>query len=230
MNSFNCKRFIYLFLAVMLASCIKEHKPPKETFVQEEYDKFYRVTELNVSGSQGVVLLLPALVEANAEKAAIVSYYGDKAVYKGRQCYHVSSTSTRFGYAPCPMSAVDWRITEIDLIALNDWDSTHPEGASLKDLFSLKYVFNDSVITIPLNEFTFGDFMLSDTPYNELFDHNYYPVPRAEGLFGWAPVLFFEGDFDNTFPSENGIYLPEANKHLKVCIKDAFGGVYECEF
>ena len=233
MNYRYCRFFCFAILALLsLTSCFKIHRPPKETYVEHEYGKFYRVTELRCGWARGddvyIVRLLPTLTEASAEKMEIVSFYGNKAVYRGRQYYYVIQM-TGPDYSPIrSMNAVDWRITEIDLIALNDWDSTHPEGSSLKELFSLRYLYNDSVITVPLNELTFGSFMLSDTPSDDLEQIEFYP---SSPLFHeWSPVLFFEGDFSSTFPKgENGLFLPESIKHVKICIKDAFGGIYECE-
>lgn len=225
--------FCFAILAVLsLTSCFKIRRPPKETYVEHEYGIFYRVTELRCSYQRGddayYVLLHPTLAEASAEKMEIVSFYGNKTVYRGRQYYYeIPKTGT--DYAPIPsMNAIDWRITEIDLIALNDWDSTHPEGSSLKELFSLRYLYNDSVITVPLNELTFGGFMLSDTPSDNPDRSDIYPGSPL--FYNWSPVLFFEGDFSSTFPKgENGLFLPESIKHVKICIKDAFGGIYECE-
>lgn len=57
--------------------------------------------------------------------------------------------------------AIDWRITKIDIIALEDYDENHPAGELLNDVVSITYTGRDRrEITLPVSEIGYGDIML----------------------------------------------------------------------
>ena len=60
------------------------------------------------------------------------------------------------------ISAIDWRITTIKVISLEDYDEIHPKGSTLNDLLQIQFCYKSKYITIPLKQFEYGSLMLSD--------------------------------------------------------------------
>ena len=58
--------------------------------------------------------------------------------------------------------AVDWRITDISVTTLEDYDSSHPAGSSMDDILSVRYYFKDEMHTIRLADVKYGTIMLCD--------------------------------------------------------------------
>lgn len=58
--------------------------------------------------------------------------------------------------------AVDWRISKIQVITLQDYDEDHPAGSSINDLLQIEYRYKDNSFTIPLTEVNYGVIMLCD--------------------------------------------------------------------
>ena len=202
------------FVMLAVSSCFKHPDPPAESYVDTEYSEYYRISSLRVTNGAKCLVINPALrIASEAEKGEIKTYYGEKTRYTGRQYYIIRYMNFSYSYSPISMWAIDWRILDIDIITEADWDSTHPVGSSVRDLFSVRYRLNDALVEIPLSKFTADSWSLTDYCRD---DSDYYPA-----ILDGVPVTLF-------VPIETG-QLSLSEKSLSVHIIDAFGNKYDCE-
>ena len=99
--------------------------------------------------------------------------------------------------------AIDWRVTDINILALEDYDLEHKAGSSLNDLFLLEYWYKTKRISIPVTDVKYGTLMLAD----------YYPF---DPLF-YGPLYLRQANE----------LSPSPHTSFKVIIKDAFGNTFE---
>lgn len=204
---------------LLLTGCPnKQPSVPPITYVQVEYANFFRVSSLNVRYYGNAAIELMPTLSAAENVSEIKTFYGDAIIYNGRQYYAVLQFMAREEYSPISMLAIDWRVTDIDIITQSPWDSNHPAGTSVKDFFSLKCLVSDKVVTIPLSDFKYGDWMLTDILNIHSFENSdvYYPY---NGVSSFAPMLVL---------SETAGNFSLRDIQLKVQIKDAFGNVFDC--
>lgn len=121
--------------------------------------------------------------------------------------YETIDTSLTYKRAPLSSSkkerekvcALDWRITDIDVTALEDFDENHSAGSSLKDVLYITYCYKGNYISLPLSDIKYGSIMLSD----------FYPYAPDELTLSLS--------------------LPDGmvyNSAIEVRITDAFGRVF----
>lgn len=92
--------------------------------------------------------------------------------------------------------AVDWRISDISVTTLEDYDSSHPAGSSMDDILSVRYYFKDEMHTIRLADVKYGTIMMCD----------YHPyAPDA------SPFILLPPDGANPLPA------------VEVTVEDSFG-------
>lgn len=165
------------FLIVSFTGCFRDN-PPDVSYIEEPYECFLRVDSISVEkcwragdcfvmitpdykGRNPHIQLRPRVITSKEEDKSIRSFYGDKAIYCGRQPYERLDMMTPV-YNEIHMRAIDWRISDIDIIAINDWDDHIPSGSSIKELFNIQFRFNDNLTVVPLANFSYGSMMLSD--------------------------------------------------------------------
>ena len=204
-------KFSHIVLAILLlslAACSSER--PDITYLNEEYHEYYRVTDLTAQPFlPGAVLLIPSLKIVTNRTEEIRDYYGDAVIYTGRQFYFVRPLNFSTKYSPIQMSAIDWRVSSVDVIVKNPWNG-FPEGSSVRDYFCLEYRFNDNLVTVPLSTFSLGDWGLTD---NLNWTSIYPGFPTYEGItIGLLPEVKESVDV----------------RSLQIDIKDAFGHSFSC--
>ena len=52
--------------------------------------------------------------------------------------------------------AIDWQITEMDVICLKDWDEEHPAGSSIKEKCLIEYEYMHKYFSKPLTNIKYG--------------------------------------------------------------------------
>lgn len=214
------------FLIVSFTGCFRDN-PPDVSYIEEPYECFLRVDSISVEkcwragdcfvmitpdskGRNPYLQPSPKVITSKEEDTAIRSFYGDKAIYQGRQPY-ARLQMTGSVYNTVHMRAIDWRISDIDIIAINDWDDHILSGSSIKELFNIQFRFSDDLTVVPLTNFSYGSMMLSD-----------YGID--------ADSFWFYGDELSIFPQlflrdkQDMSKLDKAT--IEVRIKDDFGNEY----
>ena len=172
--------FIVLSLSI---SCT-----PQEEYITVSYEAFYRVTSIQLS-YQSFRAECPSSPDTDAESRAF---------------YEAADTSLTFRlHKPSPahpergkVAAIDWRITGINVITLENLDKNHPAGSSMNNILNIEYEYKNKRCLLPLTEVKYGTIMLSD----------YFPYDPEWSLFTLRP-------FDER------MQMPR----IEVRIDDAFG-------
>ncbi len=149
------RKIKFILLAVLcvfsLSSCWYED-------FEEEIKHIYKVDSLRLSVDQrSFIKIIPSVTEDwtfDAESRQFYIAADTSLVIKGRR--HKLSSKWEYMFW-----AIDWRITKIDVIAMEDYDENHPAGEPLNDLFSITYRCRDrKEIEMPVSEIGYGDIML----------------------------------------------------------------------
>lgn len=99
--------------------------------------------------------------------------------------------------------AVDWRITDISVTTLEDYDSSHPAGSSMDDILSVRYYFRDEMHTIRLADVKYGTIMLCDYhPY--VPDISPFILLPPDGAKLPAVEVTVEDSFGRSFTARSG--------------------------
>ena len=209
------KHILWIIISCLaISACKKKLTDPITT----PYERFYRVDSISCTPKYkelGTVnapcfYIIPSVSSEDEYQEEIRTLYGNDATYHGKS-YHDSWSK---GSPRVPIEAVDWRATDIDVIALSDWDDKYPAGSSLRDKFMLHYVFHDKSIAKPLSSFKYGDMMLVD---------HIFGLPYRGAIF----FKFMEPELTPCGPV---FYLKDTKERkkfyktrLEVHIKDIFG-------
>jgi len=162
---------------------------------EEEIKHIYKVDSIRLNVDQRpFIKIIPSVTEDwtfDFESRQFYIASDTNLVVKGRR--HITHWWIDY-------EAIDWRITKIDVIALEDYDENHPAGELLNDLFNIIYCCRDRrEITLPVSEIGYGDIMLG------------YYVPGGKDSY-CLKLLPKEGA---TNPSK-----------FEIRIEDAFGRVF----
>ena len=162
---------------------------------EEEIKHIYKVDSIRLNVDQRpFIKIIPSVTEDwtfDFESRQFYIAADTNLVIKGRR--HITHWWIDY-------EAIDWRITKIDVIALEDYDENHPAGELLNDLFNIIYCCRDRrEITLPVSEIGYGDIMLG------------YYVPGGKDSY-CLKLLPKEGA---TNPSK-----------FEIRIEDAFGRVF----
>ena len=182
----------------LLSSCDLEHK--NQEYVEMSYVRMYQINGIKFIGPWAIK---PAFASTynfdtafDKESRAFYSSIDTSLVYKG--WVHKTTSSHPADY----WCAADMRLTSIDVITLEDYDSSHPAGSSLNDILQVVYWYKYQLIKKPLAEFGYGDLMLMD----------YFPYKD-----GMNDISFDTLDLEYTTPKDK--------KH-EIRFEDAFGNTY----
>lgn len=168
------KKIISLYVASILllcfSSCIeKEHR--NQEYVEETYVKIYKPQSFEVRsiGKASVDLkFVPAEYDRKfeLESRSFYSNLDSSLVFKGWR-YKITNSNREMQ----DWCGLDMRITRIDFITLEDFDSSHPAGSSLNDLMRVRYEYMHEIVSKRLNDVSYGTLMMIDYfPYSEGFD------------------------------------------------------------
>lgn len=141
-----------------------------EVLSELTFGPLYRATGIRLEGCA----ILPEFSEDPDDAASRAFYLGcDTALtFKAWRPSHVKLEHEI-------ICALDWRITEIEVLTLSDYDATHPAGSSLADILTLEYRYKNRPLSIPLQELRYGTLMLADFyPYDLHFSFLYLRVPE----------------------------------------------------
>lgn len=187
----NIKTSVLCFLIVLITvmSCNTEKE-----YEEVAYEAIYQVTNIT-------------LESWNIKPSYSLSQDLDA---ESRTFYEAIDTSLSYKRPPLSkkkkeyetICALDWRIIDIDVIALEDFDESHLAGSSLKDVLCMKYWYKGNLIILPLTEIKYGSIMLSD----------FYPYAPNDLLLSLS--------------------LPDGrvyNSAIEVKITDAFGRIFSAK-
>ena len=180
--------FIILLL-VHLSSCTRTNT------IDVSYSAFYKVASFSLRGTT----IIPQCIydeETDASSRYFYNSLDSLLVFQKNRSY------THWEHND--VCAVDWRITKMDIIALEDYDSSHPAGSSLNELFTLEFWYKSKRVSLPIIEVRYGALMLSD----------YYP---------------YDIDFSNLYLRPTDDLAPLSSIKIKVVIQDAFGRTIEAD-
>lgn len=176
--------FILPAIAFTMLAC------ERDKYVEITYDKICQVSDIYIQGS------------------SIYPVYGYDQDFDAasRAFYQEADTSLTFKVRQLPeaknqymsLSAMDWRITSISVVTLDDFDTDHPAGSSLNDILKVRFWYHKEQKEIALKDVGYGSIML--------VDYYTYPIP---------------GDFieiDLVYP-DDCTFRPA----IEVTVEDAFG-------
>ena len=105
---------------------------------EEEIKHIYKVDSIRLNVDQRpFIKIIPSVTEDwtfDFESRQFYIASDTNLVVKGRR--HITHWWIDY-------EAIDWRITKIDVIALEDYDENHPAGELLNDLFNIIYFCRD---------------------------------------------------------------------------------------
>lgn len=193
------KRFFIELLCVFVSLFVTIGCHEKEEYVEIDPDYIFKPDSLKMQGQY--IIIAPKL-------PFDYDFYNNSRDY-----YQSADTMLTFkGYRE-KMSyeqkksegwcLLDWRIKSISVITLVDYDTSHPKGSSLNDLFGIKYWYKFTEVEKPLSSFKYGDLMLGD----------YYPY--SDGSWNHKQSLYL------FFLNQEKPWLE--NSSYEVHIEDAFG-------
>lgn len=201
-----------VMMTIVLSSCIKDFKRVEG----EPYEKIYRIEQLDVRFGVTEIAINPIVStydeSFDAESRAFYNSIDSSLTYTGK----VYVRPFNGGYRPI-FSAIDWRLCQIDVIALEDFNDAHLSGSLLNDLIEIRYYYKHSFIRRPLSELTYGVLMMTD--YLDV-DNIYgdlhlvmYPEPRTQ-----------HKEYHETTIVRDNIYEGVVNfPAIEIRITDAFG-------
>ena len=181
------KTIVLFFASILLVMLSCERK---NEYIEITYDNICQVTDIYIQGSS----IYP------------VYEYDQTSDAESRMFYVNADTSLFFEIKQLPpaktqymsLSAMDWRITSISVVTLDNFDADHPAGSSLNDVLKVRFWYHKEIMEIPLSDVVYGSIML--------VDYYTYPYP------GDAVSL------DLVYPNHCAV-RPE----IEVTIEDAFG-------
>lgn len=137
---------------LLIAVCFSFVSGCWHEYREDEIEHIYKVDSLTFKGNNIIVPHVTRNPAFDAESRDFYIAADTSLVLKGYR--HKADWWITY-------SAIDWRITKIDITALVDYDEAHLAGESLNDLFSITYTPRFlGTITIPVSEIGYGDIML----------------------------------------------------------------------
>lgn len=153
-----------------LSSCIeKEHR--NQEYAEETYVKIYKPQSVEAWGmgaAGGTIKIVPAEYDKSFERESRSFYTSldTSLVFKGWR-YKITNGNRQLQ----EWCAIDFRITKIDVVTLEDYDASHPAGSSLNDLMRVSYEYMHEIVSKKLNDISYGNLMLIDYfPYSDAFN------------------------------------------------------------
>lgn len=145
------KTVVLFFVSIMLVMLSCERK---NEYVEITYDNICQVTDIYIQGSS----IYPVYEYDQTSDAESRTFYAD------------ADTSLFFNIKQLPpaknqymsLSAMDWRITSISVVTLDNFDVDHPAGSSLNDILKVRFWYHKEIVEIPLGDVDYGSIMLAD--------------------------------------------------------------------
>lgn len=187
------------FLIIIMLSVVSCREDGK--YVDVSYEQIYTKAQYALNGS---------IIEYCAE-------YDETSDSESRMFYLAQDTSFTFKRRERirfnkpeyeTLCAMDLRITDIQVYAVDKFDDEHPAGSCVNDKLNVEYYYKDEIVKYPLSDIDAKPIMLADYyPYAKPFRSNIsFSVIDTNDCFYPYEVLITDG-FGNT------IYLtPEINQ------------------
>lgn len=176
-------------LCLVATSCFRHYD------VLVEYNMLFTINNIKMEDANK---LLFSINEFNNEITA-----EGKAYYEEKDTLLAVVRIIRYN-PPHSVQAIDLRLTDLNITALENYDENHPKGTSLNDILNIKYKYKDNWhLLVDLTNFTFGDLML--------IDYNYWEDDGRE--------IFIE--------AKEGFSMPQ---HFSVKLRSTFGQSFYCEY
>ena len=145
-----------LFAILLIASVVSSCKHYKEEYRNDECYRIYKVKSISCTSH-----VIPELEYDPSFDFLSREFYSDldstlaiKGWFPKRGYYHKMMYQN--------WSLIDWRITKIDVVTLEDYDKDHPAGSSMNDVLMLRYSYKEEFVKLPLDNIQYGDVMLMD--------------------------------------------------------------------
>jgi len=201
---------------LFLQSCVKT----TEAVVGEPYSRIYKVEDISIDIVGDRININGNLAdydeEYDSDSRRFYKAIDTNLTYSGKRPALTSATMSRSCWC-----AVDWRLCDVDIITLDDYDDAHKAGSSINDLCQVWYEYKHSYILRPLEDLTYGTAMLTD----------YYPYSWSSTTVGGFSICLFKRSEDNHPKKEYPEYKKFAYQRnnttpfppVEVRITDAFG-------
>ena len=123
-------------------------------WVEEPYKRIGRVSEVFMTPSGVVYFDFDASDEWDNESRQFYAACDSSLIvrYRHREIHPEYD----------PHLVIDWRLTKVEVTALEDYDRQHPAGSSLNDILMLYYYYKGEQVGIPLSKLKYGDVMLAE--------------------------------------------------------------------
>lgn len=159
------------------------------------YDRIYRVSGIFLSGG----CIKPTCIyedEANTNSKLFYESLDTSLFFKKKHTSKVEYDE---------ISAIDWRIENIIVEALDDYDQTHLAGACLNDVLMIRYEYKTNKVFCGLSDLHYGSLMLTDYyPYAKDFSMLYLvPFDESQTLDGKRIRLTITDSFGNSFVTQS---------------------------
>lgn len=184
---------MFLLLSLSLIAFITQSCNRENEMIDSSFKSIYKVSEISLEGGT----ILPKNIDDNSTES--------RAFYE--------SIDTALVFKDIPSSkpehkdvcAIDWRITDMDVITLTDYDASHPSGSSLKDILMLEYKYKKKHISIKVSDIKYGIVMLSDYyPYDPDFCFLYLsPINERQSLYGAKVEVIIKDSFGRTLNAKS---------------------------
>ena len=164
-------KIIVLLAIAILPFCFSCEKE----YVEITYKGIYQADSLyiannhvrgKVNRSVSIVVSCSWSKEFEKESRRYYMEVDSNLVYKGWR-YKITNTNRELE----DWCAIDWRITKIEFITEENYDSSHPAGSLLNDLLYIDYQYMYNRVRKKLGDVAYGNLMLTDYyPYLESYD------------------------------------------------------------
>ena len=163
------KNYFCLFIILIVPVCFVSCHGNQE-YLEESCTIIYRINSIRASSDGHTIEIFPELITDKSVDVESRHFYNEidtNLVFKGWVKYRGAYRA----HMESDWSLIDWRITGIEVKAIEDFDEKHPAGSSLNDVMELCYSYKKSFMIVPLSDFKYGRMMLTD----------YYPGFDATG-------------------------------------------------
>lgn len=196
------RTFFIALLLLSVTACMREGY-----WVEDPYERIGRVAEIFMTPGGDIYLDFDASDEWDNES---------------RRFYAAcdSSLTVRYWHSRIhpeydPRVAIDWRLTKVEVTALEDYDRQHPAGSSLNDILMFFYYYKGERVGLPLSKLKYGDMMLSE--YNPYWHEIQIGEVGREVLSGAIEVTI-EDAFGRVMTVRNDTQIPPY--HLREIYED----------
>ena len=175
---------LYSILASLaMVFCIVSCEHANQEFLKEECVGLYRIRSIRLLRNSQSITIIPELAFNKLTDIEGRVFYSDldtALVFEG----WINKRGAYTERMEANWSLIDWRLTTIDVKALEEFDSTHPAGVSLSDVLEIGFFYKRSYLTIPMVGFQYGSLMLTD----------YYPNKGADMMENDILIKLYDGD------------------------------------